>query len=276
MSIGVDKDAKNCYNTPLLMTVQFYNFQWRGGNMKTSKLALAFQAARKKYGFTTPTPEAEELAILVRERDIKKRAGVLSMSPKVVLVKFFGVEAIPGLVLKPRDDVAIHAKHEEEAKAAGLDPNTYRGSAPDSGLQICREHNVRCPQILGQLKAAGYRYVGGHLIEVEGKGRPVSVLQFKLEGAEQLIPTEVVEWLISYRFTQVTIWENVRTEKEDANRKYRLDTINLTQPGIPSQKKWERGTRELIMKDNSYELLMMPDRPPTITPDSAPPVTSAE
>lgn len=186
----------------------------------------------------------------IAEDERQKRQAVFFMKPLVILVKFFGVNAPNGLPFKRRDDQEVDVRHREQARVMGLDPNAYRRK-PDTGFQWCRTGNVRTPKLLEQLAAAGYRYVDGHQMFVEGKMRPVSVLVFSLEGEEKELPKEAVKWLNTMRFAQVTIWCNIRINGN--GEKFRLDTINLNNPHTPSKNKREE-SQALSLHGHTYEL----------------------
>lgn len=192
--------------------------------------------------------------------DDARRRATFTMKARVILVKIFGADPIPGLEKKERKEEKIEAAHFAEAKDRGLNPFAYRDKNTDTGWQFCRHHNVRTTGVLDQL-SVGYKFVGGHLQEVEGKRRPVATLNFSIEGEAKELPAEAVEILNTQRFGQLTLWVNSRTDQE-TGRAFRLDSLNLTQPHTPSKRKLERGTSELKVVGNTYRLEQIPDIPP--------------
>jgi len=213
---------------------------------------------------------------LKNPQDHQKRTTVFAKTPETILVKFYGIDPISGLELKKRREEEIEQRHYQDAKSRDLDPKAYTREShadahikPDSGFpKFQNENGIRVGTLLQQLKDAGYLYTGGHYFYNGDNLKAVSVLNFSRTGEEQPIPEAAVKILKEQRIGVMHLWCNLR-DNTDGNGQYRLDTINLNQPHIPSAKKPEK-SRRLVITGHTYELVPYePTAPTTATTNEA-------
>lgn len=177
-----------------------------------------------------------------------KRQSVFTKTRKTVLIKVLGIDALPCVLEKPRNDFAADFNHTAEACLRGLDPNAYQRPVSDTGFCLLqKEPTIKISNLLKQLNDLGLRYIGCHFQMVDGKKKPVQTFQFSSEGETLPIPDEVAG-LLNSRFSEVSVWCNLRVDQKKGGQ-FRLDTINLNGPHTNN-----KPARELTVEGNTYRL----------------------
>lgn len=186
-------------------------------------------------------------ANVVDRHEAQKRAPVFTKEPKTILVKILAMGKINGVPFKERDNTAIEVKRIVEADQKNLDPFAYRENRGDTGYCLFeKEVGVRVDNLVIQLKELGYRLVGMHWAQQNGKG-PVTTFEFSRDGTEIRMPTEAQEVLLKCRFNNGTVWCNLRDG--DDGKQFRLDTINIAKGRVTDEP-----SRQLSIEGNTYRL----------------------
>lgn len=186
-------------------------------------------------------------ANVVDRHEAQKRAPVFTKEPKTILVKILAMGKINGVPFKERDNTAIEVKRIVEADQKNLDPFAYRENRGDTGYCLFeKEVGVRVDNLVIQLKELGYRLVGMHWAQQNGKG-PVTTFEFSKDGAEIRMPPAAQELLLKCRFNNGTVWCNLRDG--DDGKQFRLDTINLAKGRVTDEP-----SRQLSIEGNTYRL----------------------
>lgn len=143
------------------------------------------------------------------------------MKPRIVLVKFFGVNAdmVVGIPEHTRNEEDIQKKREAEIAKLGI-------KGPETGFCVIRnEQWVKVSQLIEDLSALDY-----FVTEIRwfwqiknDKKKRVLELVFSKEGNMIHVPDKVKN-LFRETWSWLNIWANVR---EDEIGLFRLDTINL-------------------------------------------------
>lgn len=180
--------------------------------------------------------------------EVRKRQPVFTKLQKTVLLKVLGIDPIPGVEEKERDNARLETDRTTEATKRGLNPSAYRTRTDTGFCLFQKEFRVRIAGLVVQLQAKGLRYVGCFWQEVKGKKRPVQTFQFSTEGNALPIPPEIQDLFGKY-FAECSVWCNLRYER-DGSGQFRLDTINLTGPYKP-----KKLARELTIVGNTYRLM---------------------
>lgn len=186
-----------------------------------------------------------------KTRDLLARTPVYTKDRTTVLVKFFAMPEIMGLPIVQRQEKAIDATHEAEAKQRGLNAQAYR-QKPDTGhCRYQKETDVSVRGLLAQFTDLGLRFIGGHSHDQPGKGL-VTTLTFSTEGEAKELPAHVAEMLETLVWNHATVWCNLKYNNpfDHSEGQFRLDTVNLA-----AGSKNDRPYRILKIKGNSYELV---------------------
>ncbi|WKZ28499.1 MAG: hypothetical protein QY323_03060 [Patescibacteria group bacterium] len=154
--------------------------------------------------------------------------------PRVILIK---INSKNKLGLPEAEYVGDNSRKKDEhlkiAAHFGIDPDAFRDreGKVHTGAQTCtNESRVRLGQLLVDMKAAGYKYVGGRWRQKQAQqGRrkqpdPALEFTFSLVGEEVEMPEQIRTFLNDVYVDGFNHWSNPKLDEKD--QVYRLDTLN--------------------------------------------------
>lgn len=165
--------------------------------------------------------------------DVDARKKVYTMDAEVVQLKInsrdtFGLPKAEYVGDSPRK----RDEHIRIAKLLGIDPEAFRDREGNvhTGARACTNMSrVRLGRLLEDMKAAGYKYVGGCWRQKKAPpGRrppdPAVELTFAMGDKEVQMPEQIRNFLKNVWVDGFNHWANPKLDDQD--QLYRLDTLN--------------------------------------------------
>ncbi len=175
-----------------------------------------------------------DIHALALAEDAAAREKVYTLGPpKVILIKInskntLGLPEAEYVGDSPRKQ----GEHIKIAEHFGINPDALRDreGKVHTGAQACsNESRVRLGQLLEDMQAVGYKYVGGRWRQKQvrdGYTQPDPALEFTfvLGGEESDMPETIRTFLNDVYVDGFTHWANPKLDAQD--QVYRLDTLN--------------------------------------------------